>query len=342
MTSENSDLYSAQRLLTKLLELGRDGDFDAVQRFSRVVRLPSYPRYGEVIAFSNELSQADLEALIKAIAKFEDAMGGGGSPSMNWPLLCWGRARGNRETFDWVLRNCRWYYSKGAKSLEEYERNEFMAELRREASEVPKIERHLEAFRRKAKDATNSVCGAIRRKDARAVAALLRKGADPDIVCPDGNTVTGFAEAAGNEELLRTLEESLGFHSLMRELTAMGYEERFVDAVELGRRCRNDLPSGISTLIEDTSAGFRDEMSPDDFNARAKALAMFEMGFGWQGDKSFVALLAYQPQGDNRLFDWVLRNTSGWHFAKGRRSLSEFQEYPPRPVAFKDCSSTNC
>jgi hypothetical protein len=25
------------------------------------------------------------------------------------------------------------------------------------------------------------------------------------------------------------------------------------------------------------------------------------------------------------LFDWVLRNTSGWHYARGKKSLEEFE-----------------
>lgn len=111
----------------------------------------------------------------------------------------------------------------------------------------------------------------------------------------------------------------------MKLLTQMGSEGRLPEAADLGARCRSGAIKGISVLAENPTAGFRDELSPADFEARAKGLAMFEMGYGWQGSQSFVALLAYRHRGDNRMFDWILRNTSGWYYAKGKRSLEEFE-----------------
>ena len=322
--SDDTDIYSSQELLTRLLYLGKVQDFEAVQQFSREVRVRC-PRYGEVIEFSIELSGADLDALIKAVGKFEDVRGGGGSPSMNAPLLLWGACRGSREAFDWVLRNCRWHYSRGAKSLAEYERIELRNTLNAEQQDLIKLDRHLEAYRRKAVAATASVCGAIRRKDPKALSALLKKGADPDIACPDGSGIHDFVERTGDAELRRTFEELSGFRDLMRLLTDMGREGRLTEAADLGARCREEPACGLSFLIENPTAGFRDELSPVDFESRAKALAMFEMGYGWQGSQSFVTLLAYRHRGDNQIFDWILCNTSGWHYAKGKRSLEEFE-----------------
>ncbi len=323
--SDDSDRYSSRQLLIRLLELGKAQDFEAVQHLSRDVRLRDYPRYGDVIEFSVELSGAELNALIKAIGKFEDVRGGGGSPSMNAPLLLWGPRRGSREAFDWVLRNCRWYFSKGAKSLAEYERIELRNALHAEQQDLKKLDQHLEAYRRKAVAATASVCGAIRRKDPKALSALLKKGADPDVACPDGSGIHDFVEKTDDEALRRTYEEFLGFRDLMRLLTEMGREKHLAEAADLGARCRDELACGLSILFENPTAGFRDELSPVDFEARAKALAMFEMGYGWQGSQSFVTLLAYRHLGDNRLFDWILRNTSGWYYAKGKSSLEEFE-----------------
>lgn len=323
--SDDTDIYSSQELLTRLLYLGKVQDFEAVQQLSRDVRLYDYPSYGEVIRFSAELTSADLDALIRAIGKFEDVRGGGGSPSMNWPLLLWGPRRGSREAFDWVLRNCRWHYSRGAKSLAEYERIELRSALHAEQQDLKKLDQHLEAYRRKAVAATASVCGAIRRKDPKALSALLKKGADPDIACPDGSGIHDFVERIGDAELRRTFEELSGFRDLMRLLTKMGREGRLTEAADLGARCSAEPTSGMSILIENPTAGFRDELSPVDFEARAKALAMFEMGYGWQGNQSFVTLLAYRHRGDNQIFDWILCNTSGWHYAKGKRSLEEFE-----------------
>ena len=323
--SDDTDIYSSQQLLTRLLELGKAQDFEAVQQLSRDVRLYDYPSYGEVIRFSAELSGADLDALIKAIGKFEDVRGGGGSPSMNWPLLFWGPRRGSREAFDWVLSNCQWYYSKGAKSLAEYERIELRNVLHAEQEDLKKLDQHLEAYRKRAVAATASVCGAIRRKDPKALSALLKKGADPDVACPDGSGIHDFVEKTGDEALRRTFEEFLGFRDLMKLLTKMGREGRLAEAADLGARCRAEPSCGMSILIENPTAGFRDELSPEDFEARAKALAVFEMGYGWQGRQSFVTLLAYRHLGGNRLFDWILCNTSGWHYAKGKGSLEEFE-----------------
>lgn len=323
--SDDSDHYSSRQLLPRLLELGKAQDYEAVQQLSRDLRLRDYPRYSEVLEFSVELSSADLDALIKAIGKFEDVRGGGGSPSMNYPLLLWGPRRVSRETFDWVLCNCRWYYSKGARSLAEYERIEKRNALHAEQQDLKKRDQHLEAYRRKAVAATASVCGAIRRKDPKALSALLKKGADPDVACPDGSGLHDFVEKTGDAELRRTFEECLGFRNLMRLLTQMGREGRLAEAADLGVGCRVSPACGLSILFENPTAGFRDELSPEDFEARAKSLAMFEMGYGWQGSQSFVALLGYRHRGDNRLFDWILRNTSGWHYAKGKCSLEEFE-----------------
>lgn len=197
--------------------------------------------------------------------------------------------------------------------------------LHAEQEDLKKLDRHLEAFRRKAVAATASVYGAIRRKDPKALSALLKKGADPDIACPDGSGIHDFVERTGDAELRRTFEELSGFRDLMRLLTDMGREGRLTEAADLGARCREEPACGLSFLIENPTAGFRDELSPVDFESRAKALAMFEMGYGWQGSQSFVTLLAYRHRGDNQIFDWILCNTSGWHYAKGKRSLEEFE-----------------
>lgn len=325
MAPNDSSYCSSRQLLARLLELAKAQDFEAVQQLSRDVRLRGYPSYGEIIDFSGELNRRELDALIKAIGKFEDVRGGGGSPSMNWPLLLWWPSRGSREAFDWVLRNCSWHYSRGAKSLAEYERIKLRDALHTEQQDLKKLDQHLEAYRRKADVATASVCGAIRRKDPKALSALLKKGADPDVVCPDGSGIHDFVEMTGDEALRQTFEEVLGFRNLMKMLTEKGREGRLTEAADLGASCRAESACGLSILFENPTAGFRDKLSPQDFEARAQALVVFEMGYGWQGSQSFVTLLAYRHRGDNRIFDWILRNTSGWYYAKGKGSLEEFE-----------------
>ena len=41
--SDDTDIYSSQELLTRLLDLGKVQDFEAVQQLSRDVRLYDYP-----------------------------------------------------------------------------------------------------------------------------------------------------------------------------------------------------------------------------------------------------------------------------------------------------------
>ena len=318
-----SDRLSPEQLLSEILALGKAGDFEAVLQFARGCRNYAHPHDAEVFAFISHLSMEDLNALIKAIAKFEEVRGGG-SVSMNRRILFY-RPGGDNETLDWVLRNSHWHEGKGARSLKEYELICARDEQHAEEMEALDLERHVEAFRRKAQAASASICGAIRRKDAKAIAGLLRKGAGPDVRCPDGATVRSFVEASENEELRRILDELSAFEDLMQLLTEIGREGRFAEAVELGARCRNEQTSGVSILSEDATAAFRCPLSHKDFEARAKALAMFEMGYGWRGRQSFVSLLAYRRQGVNPVFDWVLRNTSGWHYAKGMNSLEAYE-----------------
>jgi ankyrin repeat protein len=51
---------------------------------------------------------------------------------------------------------------------------------------------------------------AVRRKDVKAVAALLAKGADPSVCGPDGRTVMNLAVELGNVGIIEMLREASG------------------------------------------------------------------------------------------------------------------------------------
>ena len=59
-----------------------------------------------------------------------------------------------------------------------------------------------------------------------------------------------------------------------------------------------------------------------------KALVKFDEGLDRIGQSHSLAAdkISYVPGGDNALFDWVLRNTSGWFRARGARSLVEYDQ----------------
>jgi len=52
-----------------------------------------------------------------------------------------------------------------------------------------------------AERATRNLFGAVRRRDVKAVAALLKKGADPEAVNAEGKSIVELAEECGNEEI---------------------------------------------------------------------------------------------------------------------------------------------
>ena len=127
--------------------------------------------------FSLGLIREDRDALIKAIAVFdEDAVREVGSMSMNRELLFY-RPGGDNTALDWVLRNTRgWYYGKGARSLEEYESSLVRAANRRMAAVAKEDLRYARSVQERARKATAALCNALCRRDAAALAALFARG----------------------------------------------------------------------------------------------------------------------------------------------------------------------
>jgi hypothetical protein len=99
------------------------------------------------------------------------------------------------EVLDWILRNTASYdyYAHGARSLGEYrDICSHRARRRAEAMRV-EMERQAQHKTRIAARATLLLYNAVRRGDAKAVRALLAKGADPNAKAPDGTSLEALA-----------------------------------------------------------------------------------------------------------------------------------------------------
>lgn len=198
---------------TRMVELGRAEQFDEIREIAREDRGAQLASLGNrglrlIWNFWCQLPPDDAKALIKAIAIYEDAVRFTGSISFNRDILTY-RIGGDNTTLDWVLRNTNyWYYGKKARSLGEYEADLAESAARRSAAEERDYARHIEAAHRNAAKATQGLYNAVRRKDVKAVIALLANGADPAVCGPDGRSVEALALELGNEDIIEMLREA--------------------------------------------------------------------------------------------------------------------------------------
>lgn len=114
-----------------------------------------------------------------------------------------------RDRFgDWVLRNTVNDYTPygtsnhGARSLVELQKKEDARFARKQATAPREQARFEDARSQKSLQATERLPNALRRKDAKAVAALLGKGADADAVGPSGQSAREIARDLGVDALL--------------------------------------------------------------------------------------------------------------------------------------------
>ncbi len=109
---------------------------------------------------------------------------------------------------DWVLRNTVNDYTPygtsnhGARSLEELERKQDERFSRKRATAASEQARFEDARSQRSEQATERLPNALRRKDAKAVAALIAKGANLDAVGPSGKSAREIARDLGVEAWL--------------------------------------------------------------------------------------------------------------------------------------------
>ena len=176
------------------------------ENYAAVAAIPGASAHAEVLRFSDslrrgglapieELSAPDRAAFVKALAVYENTVGGLGSVTALERVLPLIQDE-DHAILDWILSTTRsyWYYSNGARSYAELQEIKAVHAERRVLNEKREAERERFAKERKAKQASANLFNAIRRGDTKAVEALLRQGAAPQGATPDGTPLLQLAE----------------------------------------------------------------------------------------------------------------------------------------------------
>lgn len=199
-------------LFSKLLDAGRNERYEDVKKLPGAGDIASVShlsgtQLNTLTNYFNNLNELDQKSIIKAIAVYENTVGGLGSVTSLRTLLPLIDDFDN-SVIDWILKNTNsyWYYSHGAKSFKELNAALQKKSRRREESLRREEERQAEAKLRKAKEATQNLFNAVRRGDIKAVHSLLAKGADPSICSPEGSTLYEYALSNGQAKIASLLK----------------------------------------------------------------------------------------------------------------------------------------
>ena len=161
------------------------------------------------------MAVSDRAAFTKALAVYEDTVGGLGSVTALEPVLglFQNDAQEGRNVHFWILEHTssnRYYVQRAANSIDPEAANRRWQEARYE-NERRNYELAAPARARRAERASSNLYNAVRRGDIAAVRALLQKGASSDTTAPDGTPLVRYAEVIGREdiaELIRTFSSS--------------------------------------------------------------------------------------------------------------------------------------
>ena len=207
----------SQELVDHLVDIGRSENFHDLGNVSD--RFPE-AKQGSFMRLRPEawyqiadtLSENRIVALIKALTLLEQYPNfkAGSVAPVIWLFRRLPGANDRVELINWILSHTDNDYlpfgssNHGAKSLDDYrQRCEQIAE-RSNARKKAEEERQLEAKLRKANEASQRLFGAIRRKDVKAVEALIAKGADCNVVDESGLTALEYARSLGLGHLFDT------------------------------------------------------------------------------------------------------------------------------------------
>lgn len=210
---------SSTDLIERLLRAGLAEDCESIARLSgagihaQVLRFSDSLRGARLDAIA-QLPQAECLAFAKALAIYENTVGGLGSVTALQRVLPLLQDR-NHAVLDWILSNTRsyWYYSHNAKSFAELEVIEAARAARRALNEQREREREATAKSHRAEKASANLFNAIRRGDSKAVEALLRQGARAEGVTPDGVPLAQYAENLGRPDIAVLLRHTEGNNS---------------------------------------------------------------------------------------------------------------------------------
>ena len=207
---------SPAAIIECLVTAGRAEDYAAV------VAIPGASVHADVLRFSDslrrgglapieELSALDRTAFVKALAVYENTVGGLGSVTALERVLPLIQDE-DHAILDWILSTTRsyWYYSNGARCYAELQEIKAAHAVRRAQNEKRDAERERFAKERKAEQASANLFNAIRRGDTKAVEALLRLGAAPQGVTPDGIPLVRYAEENNRTDIAQLLRQAQG------------------------------------------------------------------------------------------------------------------------------------
>lgn len=213
MSSEMPDELIAY--LVKLGESGRYeecndiGDRFPMARSGSFMRFAPQPWYDKAEA----LNASQLASLIKALTVLEQRITNWRAGSVS-PVIWLFKKLSERsheeslELADWILSHTDNPYlpfgsvNHGARSLSELRDLSKVAQERSNARRSAEEQRQFDAKKHKASDATHKLFSALRRRDEKAIAALLRRGADMHAINEDGQTAVEIASALGLSRML--------------------------------------------------------------------------------------------------------------------------------------------
>ncbi len=206
-----------QSLVDHLVEIGRSENYGELKNIGEAfpeAKQGAFMRlrpdaWNQV---ADSISENRLVSLIKALTlleKYPNFKAGSVAPVI-WLFRRLPNADNRVELTNWILNHTDNNYlpfgssNHGAKSLDDYYyRCSQIAERSRARYEAEE-ERQREAKARKTSEASQRLFGAIRRKDAKAIEALLVRGADYNAIDESGHTALEYATSLGLDHLFGT------------------------------------------------------------------------------------------------------------------------------------------
>jgi len=189
-------------------------------QYADVRAIPGAGNHGQVVRCTDDLrgplleriagmSPSEQASFVKALAVYEDTVGGLGSVTALHRVLPV-VSDPDHAVIDWVLSNTKsyWYYSSGAKSFAELQ-GVRSSDARRHADAARRErEREAEAKARKTERATQNLYNAVRRGEVKAVKALLGQGASSSATTPEGMSLAEYAASRGRADIAALIGES--------------------------------------------------------------------------------------------------------------------------------------
>lgn len=209
--------------LRRLIAIGESQDFSGLQQLFAEFPPDSvgqFMRQSQEFwrSIADSLSDLELESLVRALTVAErnfPSFGGGSVSGVIWTFHCLDqrKADGIDALANWILARTANEYlpfgrsNGGARSLAELDAYHHRAVEHRISRQKAEEERHSTAIERKAEKATRDIFSAIRRKDIKAVRALLLCGARLDVSGASGVTALAYAQALGHAPIFELLQK---------------------------------------------------------------------------------------------------------------------------------------